>query len=313
MMTLQARFLAGPTASGKTAIAQHIAETDGSAILSADAMLVYAGMDIGTATPTPAECGNVPYGGMNLVTPDQDFSVGAYRRHALEKLRGWKAGHRDGIVVGGTGLYIKSLSHGLDDGPPSDPARRSHWESVWKDSGIEGLAQALRTRAPALYEALPDPGNPRRLMRALERADAGIQAPPRSWSDPPASAPMAALRLPRDLLKSRIESRVIAMYAQGLLDEVVALRSRYDALSSTAAGAIGYAEAADVIDGVCSREEAQQRTISRTWQLARRQMTWLRGQADVRWIDVDGAMTMVQVAGRVCEHWRKHGPTGIIG
>ena len=307
------RCLAGPTASGKTDVAQCIAEADGSAILSADAMLVYAGMDVGTAKPTPAERGPVPYGGLDLVTPDQAFSVGAFRQHALTMLRACAEKRQPCLIVGGTGLYIKSLTHGLEDAPPADPGRRAHWEGVRAAQGIEGLAKALRTRGPALYAALPDPQNPRRLMRALERCDAGLATPPRSWTAPSDSSPIPALRLPRELLKSRIESRVHSMYARGLLEEVNTLRSRYGALSGAASGAIGYAEAAAFIDGQCSREDAQQRTISRTWQLARRQMTWLRGQADVRWIEVEAGMTANQTAVRVREHWREYGPTGIVG
>jgi len=124
-------------------------------------------------------------------------------------------------------------------------------------------------------------------------------------------APLAGLMLPADQLKSRIESRVDEMYRLGLVEEVRSLLERYTVLSPTARQAIGYAEVIDFLNGWCSRQEAMAKTVARTTQLAKRQKTWFRHQANVGWIDIDIKMKTSEIAEQVLEHWRKYGPTEI--
>ena len=307
--------LVGPTAVGKSAVAQWIAERHGHAILSADSMLVYDGMDIGTAKPSRAARARVRYHGVDLTTPDRSFSVGAYLACVKLSLAAPAAAaggtERPLLVVGGTGLYVKSLLCGLAELPPANPSVRAYWSDLLEDLGVEALQKALQAKSPGLYEALQDKSNPRRLLRALELAEAGVARPVRTWPRECDPVPLPGLRLPPDQLRARIEQRVREMYEQGLLDEVQALRQRYPQLSSTAREAIGYAEAIELLAGRCSREDAMARTAARTRQLAKRQRTWFAHQLNVRWLDIEASMTVEAIAQTVLEHWRTHGPVSL--
>lgn len=306
-------FLAGPTASGKTAVAQWLASQGGTEILSADSMLIYRGMDIGTAKPPPCERDGISYYGIDLVSPHETFNVWLYREQALASLADMERRGKHAIVVGGTGLYIKILTHGLADVPGPDPDVRAHWEQVLVQEGVVALQTALRTQSPALYAAIDDADNGRRLIRYLEWAAAGLQEAPADWSRRPPTAPIPALDIEPEVLKSRIEQRVRAMYGQGLLEEVEGLLSSDVPMSDTARQAIGYAEAIRVIEGAASAEEAIERTAARTRRLAKRQRTWLRSQADVRWVDAGPGRTVEQIARSVQAHWDQYGPTAIAG
>ena len=311
MHTAAPFFLVGPTATGKSAVAQWIAEQHGYDILSADSMLVYEGMDIGTAKPSPKERERVDYYGVDLVQPDRPFSLGDFLRHATETLGRQAGGNKSTIVVGGTGLYVKGLLHGLDATTPSDPESRAKWETVLADEGVAGLRAALKRLSPAWLESMSDPSNPRRLVRALELASSGISGPPRDWNAKCPPSPIPGFMMPPEQLNRRIEERVRGMYADGLLDEAAALLERYGRLSQTAAQAIGYAEAFDVLSERCTQDEAIQRTVIRTRRLAKRQRTWFRHQLDVAWIDVEQTASVEHIAKRVLEHWRHYGGTEI--
>ncbi len=315
----KAWVLVGPTAVGKSAVAQHLASLTGATILSADAMLVYRGMDIGTAKPLPTERKTTPYLGLDLVDPDQPFSVGAW----LATVRGQlaaspaacevqsPAGGTGLIVAGGTGLYVRTLLCGLD-AAPADPARRAHWQQVFQDGGLPALQAALRARSPSALAALDDPENPRRVSRALERLDAGegTGTPPA----PRAPLPMAVgLRLPATALHARIVARAEAMLAGGLVEEAARLRQRYPVWSPTASQAIGYAEALALLDGQVDRATALARMVARTRHLAKRQMTWFRHQLSVVWVDVDPQAGPAAAAAQVCEKWSTYGPCPLVG
>ena len=302
-------FLVGPTAAGKSAVAQHIAEAEERDILSADSMLVYRGMDIGTAKPSEDERARVAYGGLDLVNPDEPFSVGQYIEHARRFLNASSARGEPSIVTGGTGLYVKCLTEGLAQLPPADPALRAWAEALLEKDGVAALQTALRERDAARYEALADKNNPRRLIRALELVDrepGDIQ----TWSSTP-SVPMIGLAVDPEQLQVNIRTRVRKMYDSGLLDEVDRLLSSYTKLSETASQAIGYAEAIAVRLGRMTLEDAVARTAVRTRQLAKRQMTWFRHQANVIWISVGKNSTIEQIAGQVLAQWKQHGQTSI--
>ena len=313
-------ILAGATATGKTAVAQILAEQLGCAILSADAMLVYRGMDIGTAKPTAAERGAVPYFGLDLATPAETFSTGLWLADARRAFK--TAGTSSQavaraplpasnlIVAGGTGLYIKALTDGLD-GAASDPAARAHWQALFKREGLAALQQALAERAPDALASLADPSNPRRIIRALEHvaASGGL---PEQWKRDTSASSIAVLRLPREQLHTRIGRRVANMFRQGLVDEVRALRQSCPDWSPTASQAIGYAEACALIDGTLTQSEAAERIVIRTRQLAKRQETWFRHQTQAVWIDIDEADPPARIAQRVRGIWRQYGPTPVV-
>lgn len=311
---LRAFFLVGPTATGKSAVAQRLAERISAGILSADSMQIYRGMDIGTAKIPPADRGGVPYSGMDLVDPNQPFSVWLYREHALTSVRADALCGRRTIVVGGSGLYVKSLVDGLDPVPVSTTEARMRWEHLCLAEGVAALGEALKALDASAYDAMPDKENPRRLIRALERAQGGCPVP-QGWKGGgvPSRAPLVGLMLPTVDLHERIAQRVREMYEAGLIEEVRGLLDRYGALSETAAAAIGYAEAAAFVKGLCRFDEAMERTIVRTRQLAKRQRTWFRHQADVRWVALDKGMSVDDMADRVWKLWGEYGPTAIRG
>ncbi len=310
-----AYFLVGPTASGKTEAAHRLARELGCEILSADAMLVYRGMDIGTAKPGPGLVREIRYWGLDLVEAGQPFSLAQYRSEAARAASSNAARGKGLVVTGGTGLYVKTLIEGLDEGPPADAALRARWEAVVCQQGVEPLRRELERQFPALYASLNDSDrlNPRRLIRALELGPAGITTVRRSWSGGEARTPVTGLRLPAPILRARIEARVEAMYRAGLLDEVKTLAGKGFAEAPTAQGAIGYAEALACLAGRCAVAEAQSVTVKRTWQLARRQMTWFRHQVAVRWVDGETDLPPEAVVERVRAAWEADGPVPLSG
>ena len=309
-------FLVGATAVGKTAVAQCLAEKSGAAILSADAMLVYRGMDIGTAKPTPAERGATRYFGLDLVNPDQPFSTGTWLAHVREQLHDQPFGHSAArepdaaslIVAGGTGLYIRVLTSGLD-AAPADASRRLYWQKRLETEGLDALRRELASRSPSALAQLADPENPRRVIRALEHLDISGTLPD-NWQQ--ASRPrVTGLRLPRAALHERIAARVERMFASGFVDEVAALRKKFPAWSATAAQAIGYSEVCEMLDGRMTQAQAIALIAQRTRQLAKRQETWFRHQADVTWVDAAPDESVESLAARVLATWREHGATTI--
>jgi len=316
--------LAGATATGKTAVAQVLAEQFGCTILSSDAMLVYRGMDIGTAKPTPLERGRVPYFGIDLVSPSEPFSTGLWLNSARSSFRAATTGPnafcgisadtpfpQGGlIVVGGTGLYIKALISGFDS-EEADPALRAGWQALFAREGLTALRQALAARSPDALATLSDPANPRRLIRALEHLDARGSLPEQWKKQNSPSVPIAVLRLPREQLHARIEQRVVNMFRHGLVDEVRALRQTYPVWSATASQAIGYAETCGLLNGTLTVREATERIVIRTRQLAKRQETWFRHQTQAVWIDIDEKDPPALIAKRVLKIWRHYGPTPI--
>lgn len=300
--------LAGPTAIGKTEVAHHCARLRRGAVLSADAMLVYCGMDIGTAKPSATLRGEVAYGGIDLVAAGTPFSVADYLREA----RAFAAVRPPGnplIVTGGTGLYLRCLLEGLADVPPADPALRAHWEARVAREGVAPLAEALQRQAPQAYEALnaSDRANPRRLLRALERGDV-----PASQGRTDRGCVVALRPTSPQWHRAHIARRAGRMFDAGLLEETRDLRDA-GGLSPTAAQAIGYAEALAVLGGECTREEAESRIVTRTWRLARKQMTWLRHQARVVWVDVEEDTPVATVGDRVLEAWDAMGAQPLEG
>lgn len=299
--------LVGPTASGKSAVAQYMAEQSGAAVLSADSMLIYRGMDIGTAKPDVQARARVDYLGVDLADPCDTFSVWAYREAVAAQLAALPP-EREVLVAGGSGLYVKALTMGLAAAGPA-PASRARWEALFAGQGVEGLQQALAQRDAGALASLSDPLNPRRLIRALERLDddgktAGHAA---SWREAATGPVLAGLWMEPAMLNTRIEQRVETMYADGLLEEVAGLLADPRGLSPTASQAIGYAEAIAVIEGRSSRAEAMALTATRTRRLAKRQRTWFRHQARVEWIEVQPDEPVASLADRVREIWRTHG------
>lgn len=290
-------IIAGPTAIGKSAVAQYLAEKTGAVIVSADSMLVYRGMDIGTAKPSKEERSRVRYIGLDCVNPNEPFSVGDWLLCVKEGLAACSP-DTPIIVTGGTGLYIKALLNGLDSSA-SDASVRERYATIFEEEGVEGLRREMDARGVVVPPG--DIDNPRRLMRALERAEIGDQA---SSSTEPlmAGANVYCLTMDRELLAKRIRRRIEIMFDEGLIEETMQIfgsASVSPEYAPTAAGAIGYAEALAFSRGELTREEAIEAIALRTRHLAKRQFTWFRHQLPVTWIEISPDDSVETVAARI--------------
>ena len=304
--------LVGPTAVGKTAVAHVLAGQHGFPILSTDSMLVYRGMDIGTAKPTVSERAGVTYYGMDLVDPGETCSVIHYLETAFahaHKSDGAIASVQPSqppdaaILAGGTGLYVKALLVGLDDNiPAADPVLRASLEG----QGVEDLQLHLHELDPEALDTLADAQNPRRLIRAIEIASAGVTLS-RVWQDQP-KPKVVGLRMDRQLLRRRISKRVGMMFTAGLSLETKELLKQFPKFSETALGAIGYREAIDLHKGNLPMNKAIDSIVVRTARLAKRQMTFFSRQFDMTWVDIDPEEAVEAVAERVQAAWDDIGP-----
>jgi tRNA dimethylallyltransferase len=281
--------VAGATATGKTELAIRLGEAvlaggRSVAIISADSRQVFRGLDIGTAKATAADLARVPHRGLDLVAPDEPFSVAAFAAHARTVLAGLAA--RDGVAIlaGGTGLYLRAVARGLDtDALPSDPVVRARLEDSLAADGLASLADRLTTTAPRLA-ATVDLANPRRVVRALEIAESTGDAP-----RPPArgyAGPIVWLGLSVEPAahRQRIATRAQEQFDAGLVDEARALRDRFDP-ALPAFSAIGYREAWAVLDGELDRDAAIEVDARRNVAFARRQRTWFRSEPGIGWLD----------------------------
>jgi tRNA dimethylallyltransferase len=277
--------LVGPTAAGKTALALHLAPRLSAEIVSVDSMLIYRGMDVGTAKPTRAERAAVAHHLIDVAEPSQAYTVARYQEQARAATRAIGARGRRSLLVGGSGLYLRAVVDDLRF-PGTDPAVRADLELEGRIVGRAALHRRLASLdAPAAAKI--EPANVRRTIRALEVA--AITGRPFSsfaaaWDRYPFDAVRAAgVTLPPDLLRERIGTRVRAMIDGGWLDEVRGLMDQGFGGWLTATQAIGYAELAGHLEGRSSLDEAVAATVRRTRNLARRQLSWFRRDPRIRW------------------------------
>ncbi|HEY2887594.1 MAG TPA: tRNA (adenosine(37)-N6)-dimethylallyltransferase MiaA [Candidatus Limnocylindrales bacterium] len=285
--------IAGPTATGKTALAIAVAlalDAGGipAEVISADSRQVYRGLDIGTAKPTLVERRGVVHHGLDLVEPDQAFSVTDFIAHADGVLSAIAGTGAIAILAGGTGFYLRAIAAGLDAAAlPADPGVRRRIEAELTVNGLGATVARLRELAPARAGQV-DLRNPRRVARALEIAELAGDAPlpePR-----PYPGPIAWLGLDvadRATHASWIARRARAQFDAGLVEEAAALRARFDP-SLPAFSAIGYREAWAVLDGETDRESAIERNAARNLAFAKRQRTWFRREPTIEWLDAAG-------------------------
>jgi tRNA dimethylallyltransferase len=285
--------LVGPTASGKSALALRLAERVGAEIVSCDSLQVYRGLDIGSAKATAEERRRVPHHLLDVVDPDQLFSAADYARRARAALAGITARARPALVVGGTGLYLRALVEGLFEGPSRDPGLRQRLEGMAARFG-DARVHRLLARVDAAAAARTSPRDRVRVVRALEvfwtsgRPISAHQAEPLR---PLEGYELAVLGLapPREELREAVERRTDGMLAAGLLDEVRGLLRRYPQ-GLRPLEAIGYRQAAAVVRGEMDLGQARRDMVKHTMRYAKRQMTWFRHQASVRWFaDADAA------------------------
>jgi tRNA dimethylallyltransferase len=284
--------IAGATATGKTGLAIDVAERlagEGIAaeVISADSRQVYRGLDIGTAKATVAERRGVPHHGLDLVEPDEPFTVADFAAHARGVLAqlGAHSGATLAILVGGTGLYLRAVARGIaTDVLPSDAAVRARLEAELLATGLEPLVARLRAVAPQRAAAI-DIANHRRVVRALEMAEVVGGEPelpaPRGYDG---QVVWSGLEVEPETHRRWIERRARAQFDAGLIEEARALRERFDP-ELPAFSAIGYREAWAVLDDELELEAAIAEDARRNAAFAKRQRTWFRAEPDIAWLD----------------------------
>lgn len=278
----------GATATGKSDLAIALARQLDGEVINADALQLYRGMDIGTAKVTPEERAGVPHHLLDVLEVTEEASVSAYQRDAREAIAAIRSRRRTPILVGGSGLYVRAV---LDDieFPPTDAALRERLEQRIAQEGTEALHRELAASDPEAAGII-SPRDARRIVRALE-VGALTGRPFTAFLPRPlyadASTVQIGLRRDRALLHERIAVRVDRMVEGGLLEEIRALREMGLDRGLTARRAIGYEQGLAVLDGTLDCAQAIQDTVTGTRRLVRKQDSWFRRDARVRWLDAD--------------------------
>ncbi len=275
---------------GKSALALAVAERVGAEIVSADALQVYRGLDIGTAKPDRRELERVPHHLVDILEPHESFSAGRFARLARRAIEEIHGRGRPAIVVGGSGLYLRALFRGMAPLPEADPATRERLAGRLREEGLGALREELERLDPATAVRLA-PGDTQRTLRALEVVLSSGR-PLSSWlADAPSRADAlpgvrrVGLTLPRSVLYDVIRSRIASMTDRGWLEEVRGLISRGVDPGAPAFQAIGYAQWLGHLAGEYDFEEATRRIVVATCRYAKRQETWFRREPDVEWHD----------------------------
>jgi tRNA dimethylallyltransferase len=279
-------FIAGPTATGKSAAALALAQKIGGEIISVDSMQVYRGLDIGTAKPTADERRKVPHHLIDICDLREAFDAAQFIRHAQKAVTDIQARNKTPIFCGGTGLYFKAFLDGLGEAPPADEKLRAELESL----PFEVLLAELRERDPAAYEKI-DKQNPRRVVRAVEviRLTGKKFSEQRAeWKQSTAvpAAPIFCLTRSQPDLHARINVRVDEMFARGLVDETRELLKHGLAENKFAMQAIGYRQVVEHLNGERNLPETIELVQIKTRQFAKRQLTWFRRHGNCKWIEL---------------------------
>jgi tRNA dimethylallyltransferase len=293
--------IVGPTAVGKTAVAVELVSEIGGEIVSADSMAVYVGMDIGTAKPADEETSRARFHLIDVADPAMPFNVGEFQRLARESIDDVLRRNPPTVVVGGSGLYVRAAIDGLDlDIPGRSDELRARLAAEAGEFGNEQVHKRLAEIDP-ISAARIHPNNVKRVIRAIEiyelsgtpasalfgRESGNVQTYPNTrWF---------GLTMNRDALYERIEKRVDSMIESGLIDEVAELLHRDIDWRMPSMQGLGYKEIAGFLRGEYGKEEAIALLKGNTRRFAKRQYTWFRADARIRWLDVDG-MTAKKVS-----------------
>ena len=283
----------GPTASGKTKLAVHLAKAYDGEVVSCDSMQIYKHMDIGTAKPTPEEMEGVRHHLIDIIEPGEDFSVGKYVQLADACVQDILSRGRTAVIAGGTGLYVDSLISGRTFAPVPQTGKREALEARMREAGGEAMLETLRAVDPEAAQRL-HPADEKRIIRALEvYEETGktiTQHNLETQAIPPRYRPvwLGLDYADRAVLYRRIDLRVDLMLQAGLLDEIRALLALGVSPDTTAMQAIGYKEFFGALDGSCTLEEAAELCKQRSRNYAKRQLTWFRRNPEIRWLRLTG-------------------------
>ncbi len=279
----------GPTGVGKTELSLELGRACQGEVVSADSRQIYRGMDIGTAKATPTERALIPHHLIDIRNPDEVLTVAEYQKLAYAAIDAIHRRRRTPLLVGGTALYIRAVVEGLriPEAPP-DPALRARLEERLAQEGVASLFQELAALDPATAARI-DARNPRRVLRALEiflltgRSKVELEGA----EPPPYRILMVGLTRPRASLHARIDHRVDAMLASGLIEETQRLLERGYDPALPAMTSLGYRECIDYLAGRCDLATTARRIKIETHRYVRHQMTWFRKLRNIHWFDLD--------------------------
>jgi len=305
--------IVGPTGVGKTAVAVRLAASLPIEAVNADSRQVYRGMDIGTGKPTAGEQALLRHHLIDVVDPDERYHVARFRADALEAIPEIRQRGHLPVVVGGTGLYVRSLLKGLLPAPPADPALRQELEARASARGVPALHAELAAMDPETAGRL-HPNDRVRIIRAIEvrlREQPSHRTQGRTAAWQHAKAPwhllMVGLCQSRGALARRIAERARGMLVRGMMEEVRRLLDAGYGESLPSMGGIGYRQLSAVLAGRLSEDEALRLMIRDTVRYAKRQMTWFARDPEIRWIDIDAAGGVEGAAERVSKHVAQEG------
>lgn len=302
-------FLMGPTASGKTAATVALYQRFPVEIISVDSALVYRDMNIGTAKPDVALLAQAPHHLIDLISPLEQYSAAQFAKDALALMHEATAKGRIPLLVGGTMLYFNALQHGLSQLPPADPAVRAQIESEAQRIGWPAMHAKLAEIDPAVAASI-QPNDPQRIERALEvyrisgQTMSALRAASNKTELPFSVLKIALVPSDRSVLHARIAMRFKEMLSNGLVDEVEGLLKKYPQLHTEMPSmrCVGYRQTLQYLNGEINLEALGEQGVFATRQLAKRQLTWMRGMSDIHLINclvdsyVDDVCRLIQNA-----------------
>lgn len=286
----KAIIIVGPTAVGKTKLSIELAKLLKTEIISADSMQIYRGMDIGTAKVTEKEKEGIPHHLIDIVNPDEDYSVSSFQNSALDLIRSLNRQNMTPIIVGGTGLYINALTYELNfQKTKADFSIRKKWNDIALEYGFEYVYNYLKKIDPKSAERI-DSRNAHRMIRAIEVYESSGKPMSDDYSkelskNSSIDFRMIGLNTERDLLYDRINQRVDAMIEAGLIEETLNLMKIYNPHSHSFK-AIGYREAIDYLYGKTTEKEMIHLIKRNSRRYAKRQLTWFRRDSRIQWFDL---------------------------
>ena len=297
--------IVGPTAVGKSRIAVEVAKAFETEVLTADSRQVYRGMDVGTDKPASEERQAVPHRLIDLVDPDESFNAGLYRRQAIDEIERLYRDCRLPLVVGGTGLYVRTLLKGLCDAPQADPIMRKALRQEAEDQGYDRLYARLVDVDPVIAARL-HPRDESKVIRALEvyqlsgRRMSEFQQE-HGFAERPFATLMIGLNRDRDMLYRRIEGRIDWQLAHGLIEETKQLLAQGYQRDSAAMKGLGYRQVAEHLAGEYDAAEMVRRFKRDTRHFSKRQMTWFRKEPGIQWLMIEEPEPVPHTTTRVIE------------
>lgn len=295
--------IVGPTAVGKSRVAVEVAKAFETEVLTADSRQVYRGMDIGTDKPVLEERQGIPHRLIDLVNPDEPFNTGLYRSQAVEEIDRLYRESRLPLVVGGTGLYVRTLLKGLCAAPSADPTLREALRQEMQEQGADGLYAKLVAIDPVTAARL-HPRDESKVLRALEvyqlsgRRMSEFQQE-HGFAERPFSALIIGLNRDRELLYRRIEERIDWQLAHGLIEETTQLLAQGYQRDSAAMKGLGYRQVAEHLAGEYDLVEMVRRFKRDTRHFSKRQMTWFRKEPGIQWLTIEASESVQRTAGLV--------------